>query len=207
MACCQYFIDSIYSIGAYVPNFGRYAQSLVNLFSLTMIAVLLVEARRSFHAINMRVFLLREIPNTGLKRRTLLQRKRLIAKVTLTAIGYFLFELLFHFAWDMNLSHYYVGMGYSLFISCFHEVIDMAVLVALLDFMRQNACNQLPEGEVLIDLSSEQAPLSVEMAVKTPIYEASIPFDFTEDLPLTDPVVVIGPAGDEEQIQIGWASE
>ena len=207
MACCQYFIDSIYSIGAYVPNFGCYAQSLVNLFSLAMIAVLLVEARRSFHAINMRVFLLREIPNTGLKRRTLLQRKRLIAKVTLTAIGYFLFELLFHFAWDMNLSHYYVGMGYSLFISCFHEVIDMAVLVALLDFMRQNACNQLPEGEVLIDLSSEQAPLSVEMAVKTPIYEASIPFDFTEDLPLTDPVVVIGPAGDEEQIQIGWASE
>jgi len=144
-----------------------------------MIAILVIEARCSFNAINMREFLLREMPNSGLKRRMLIQRKRLIAKVTLTAIAYFFFELLVHFCWDMKLRHYYTSVGYSLFISCFHEAVDMAVLVALFDFMRQNACNQLPEGEVWIDLSSEHAPLSVEMAVKTPIFEATIPIDFT----------------------------
>ncbi len=54
VAAGQYFIDSLYSIGSYVPYFGKLTAILLNIFSAIMIIMFLIEAKRSFALVNLR---------------------------------------------------------------------------------------------------------------------------------------------------------
>jgi len=54
VAAGQYFIDSLYSIGSYVPFFGKFTAIILNIFSAIMIVVFLREARISFAQVNLR---------------------------------------------------------------------------------------------------------------------------------------------------------
>jgi hypothetical protein len=56
----QYFVDSFYQIGSYIPRVSWLTQLCINAYSVAMISVLLLEARKSFQIMNLRAFMLAE---------------------------------------------------------------------------------------------------------------------------------------------------
>jgi hypothetical protein len=54
VACCQYFVDSLYSIGAPIPYFGKLTSVLLNFFSIMMMYLISVEGRKTFAILSLR---------------------------------------------------------------------------------------------------------------------------------------------------------
>lgn len=54
VASCQYFVDSLYSIGSQIIFFGKIAALLLNVFSIMMLFVIVTEAKKNFTMLNLR---------------------------------------------------------------------------------------------------------------------------------------------------------
>lgn len=54
VASCQYFVDSLYSIGSQIIFFGKIAALLLNVFSIMMLSVIVTEAKKNFAMLNLR---------------------------------------------------------------------------------------------------------------------------------------------------------
>lgn len=54
VASCQYFVDSLYSIGSQIMFFGKIAAILLNIFSIMMLFIIVSEARKNFAMLNLR---------------------------------------------------------------------------------------------------------------------------------------------------------
>ena len=176
---------------------------MVNLFSIGMIALLLYEASLNFKQINLRAHIVTQSSTPGLVHLhgSLMKRKRLIAKITLTGVFYFLCELMFHCVWDIYLSELYQGLKYQLRVVVIHEIIDMTVLFLLLNIMKQSAMNPQTQGEAIIDLSNNDIHSNLERTSKTMMFEAVIPCEDSEsemtEFNTFEPIIVIGPTNQE----------
>ena len=151
----QYCVDSLYSIGQYLPQIGKITTLGINLFSVIMIFMVLHETKKNFSALNFRMHVITEFtPQLWSLRHAIVQRKKIISAIALTIIFYFIVEVLVHGIWDVFLLQSYGTIQNQLRLWVFHETVDLMTLCMLLGLSLVSSRSFLDSFETIIDVSN-----------------------------------------------------
>ena len=134
----QYIVDSLYSIGANFVAFGYLTMFILNIYSASMIVVILGEASNNFKMLNFRLRIIMQQPNLMFLKEAIIRRKKLVSSITLLILNYFCFELLFHFVWDYVFYPVYGTLTNQLIVWTAHEIVDMMTVLMMLFICRES---------------------------------------------------------------------